>query len=144
MSEKTYPDAEGYDPTVGMGYDIQRFEYMLWFKGEDIAPEDIAEVIAKFLRTRDIQPIQAQYGCVDVPEEDVGEGPYGKPQSSEQATRGVPFVPLVRGPQGVTEEVLKKARELKANADHARKLYEDYLAEVQSSTPNKQRRGVNE
>ena len=57
----------------------------------------------------------------------------GKPQSSKQVARCVPFVPLVRGPHGVSEEVLKKARELKADADHARRLYEDYLAEVQTS-----------
>jgi len=76
MSEKTYPDAEGYDPTIGMSDEIQRFEYIVWFKGDYIKPAEIAGYIHKLLEAKGVQPIQAQYGIVDVPEEDVGEGPY--------------------------------------------------------------------
>ena len=77
MNEKTYPDEEGYDPTIGMSEDIQRFEYFLWFKGEHIEPKEIVDCIAGFLKTKDVQPIQAQYGTIMVPEEDVGEGSFG-------------------------------------------------------------------
>ena len=76
MNEKTYPDVDGYDPTIGMGEDIQRFEYLLWFKGEYVKPEDIAEAVTKFLQTKDVQQIQAQYGTIVVPTEDIGEHPY--------------------------------------------------------------------
>lgn len=82
MSEKTYPGETGYDPTAGMGYDIQRFEYFVWFKGENVASKEIADAIAKFLQTKDVQPIQAQYGTTYVPEEDIGELPYGEPPQS--------------------------------------------------------------
>ena len=83
MNEKTYPDETGYDPTIGMGDDIQRFEYLLWFKGDHIKPSDIAEAVTKFLQSRNAQPIQAQYGTIMVPEEDIGEGPHGQYQQVE-------------------------------------------------------------
>ena len=75
MSEKTYPDSGGYDPTVGMGEDIQKFEYIVWFKGEYVKAHDIAKAISTYLETRDVKPITANYGTYMVPTEDIGHGP---------------------------------------------------------------------
>jgi len=63
-------DEEGYDPTVGMGKTIFRFEYTVWFDGEYVKATEIADVIADYLATRDVQPITASYGISEVPPED--------------------------------------------------------------------------
>ena len=77
MSEKTYPDKEGYDPTVGMDdEEIQRFEYILWFEGDWIPPRDIADAISDFIISRGGAPLHAGCGTIHVPREDVGEDPH--------------------------------------------------------------------
>jgi len=70
MDEKTYPNEEGYDPTVGMGKTVFRFEYTVWFDGEYVKATEIADIIADYLATRDVQPITASYGVSQVPLED--------------------------------------------------------------------------
>ena len=68
-----------------MSNKIQRFEYIVWFKGRYLEPEEIAEHIHKLLETKGVQPVQAQYGTIMVPDEDVGE-PYrdSKPKARNE------------------------------------------------------------
>jgi len=53
--------------------EIQRFEYKLWFKGEQLKARDIADCISAYVQAKGGVAIQAQYGIVLVPVEDIGE-----------------------------------------------------------------------
>jgi len=56
---------------------IQRFEYKLWFEGDRIPPKDIAKSIEGFIQSKNAIPLNASYGTIFVPREDVGQNDEG-------------------------------------------------------------------
>jgi len=54
---------------------VKRLDLFLWFGGE-CSLTDIKEEVRTLFQLKGLKPLHAEYGIVEVPEEDVGECPW--------------------------------------------------------------------
>ena len=64
--------------------EIQRLEYLLWFKGNGFDKKHFAQYVESYMWEHNLTPVQAMYGVIEVPEEDIGEDPH---DSSNQTVK---------------------------------------------------------
>ena len=58
-----------------MDKQIKRLDLFLWFEG-NINIKSIKDELRDFFQLKGLKPLHAEYGIIEVPEEDIGELPY--------------------------------------------------------------------